>query len=267
MALLSADAVDGFLANPDLIKRLMEEMAVGRQLAAKVHRSLLPSPVRHPQIDVDVRYLPIDIVSGNYCQVRFPLPTTCYITMCDVRGHGIVPSLLATRVSSEVRHYISDRLRPMAIVRSLNEFIFDHFYDFDVSLSFIAAQIELDQRTITYSGAGHPSVLLLRRSGSPACRLESQNALIGVSECCLSDEPEHTRAMAEGDRLLFYTSGLLNVPDADGHQQDPTLLEEIAVDALSADTFDMADLILEQLAQFHDDPPNIDKTLIVAEIK
>ena len=78
MALLSADAVDGFLANPDRIKRLMEEMAVGRQLAAKIHRSLLPSPVRHPQIDVDVRYLPIDIVSGNYCQFRFPVPKTCY---------------------------------------------------------------------------------------------------------------------------------------------------------------------------------------------
>ena len=165
MIVVNPNAVDEALANPDLVKQLIDEVAAGSQLAAKVHRSLLPSPVRHPQIDVDVRYLPVDNVSGNYCQVRFPVPTICYITICEVRGHGITPSLLATRVSSEVKHFISDRLRPMAVVRELNEFIYENFQDVNVSLSFIAAQIDPDHRTISYSGAGHPGVLLLPSEG------------------------------------------------------------------------------------------------------
>ena len=267
MIVVNPIAVDEALANADLVKQLIDEVAAGSQLAAKVHRSLLPSPVRHPQIDVDVRYLPVDNVSGNYCQVRFPVPTICYITICEVRGHGITPSLLATRVSSEVKHFISDRLRPMAIVRELNEFIYENFQDVNVSLSFIAAQIDLDHRTISYSGAGHPGVLLLPSEGGRVCSLDSQNSLIGVSESCLSEEPEHTRALAEGDRLLFYTSGLLRAADAEGRPFGQAGLEQIASDVLSVGTFAMADLILEEVARFRNGRPKTDKTLIVAEIK
>jgi hypothetical protein len=40
------------------------------QLAAKIHRSLLPVPVGTDAADVDVRYQPIDEVGGDYCQVH-----------------------------------------------------------------------------------------------------------------------------------------------------------------------------------------------------
>lgn len=38
------------------------------QLAAKVHHSLLPRPVRTDRLDVDVRYLPVEEVGGDYCR-------------------------------------------------------------------------------------------------------------------------------------------------------------------------------------------------------
>ena len=53
-------------------------------LADQVHRSLLPKPIREGRIRVDFRYLPIEGVGGDYCQVRFSDRVTCYITMCDV---------------------------------------------------------------------------------------------------------------------------------------------------------------------------------------
>ncbi len=59
------------------------------QIATRVHDSLLPRPVRHPQIDIDTRYVPVDRVGGDYCQVLFPGESSCYITMCDVAGHGV----------------------------------------------------------------------------------------------------------------------------------------------------------------------------------
>src|SRR3990170_2384727 len=70
------------------------------KLAATVHRSLLPRPVRHERIHVDVRYVPVEGVGGDYCQVDFCDRQTCYITICDVTGHGIGSALLATRVSN-----------------------------------------------------------------------------------------------------------------------------------------------------------------------
>ena len=97
-----------------------------RKSIIAVHRSLLPQPVRHHRLQVDVRYLPYDDIGGDYCQVRFVDSDTCYITMCDVVGHGVHAALLATRVSSEVRHWILERRAPSDIVRLLNRFIFGY---------------------------------------------------------------------------------------------------------------------------------------------
>ena len=174
------------------------------EIAAQVHRSLLPSPIRHPRINVDVRYLPIEACGrGIIVRFAFPDPSSCCVTMCDVAGHGIGPSMLASRVSSEVRRFIMDCLTPAEIVYLLNKFIFDYFREAHLLLSFMASQIDIDNRTITFSGAGHPPVLHLRPGSETVQALHSQNMLVGVEEGCLASEPEHTRALAAGDRLLF----------------------------------------------------------------
>jgi serine phosphatase RsbU (regulator of sigma subunit) len=124
-----------------------------QKIVARVHRSLLPSPVKCDHVDVDVRYLPVDTVGGDYCQVRFPTPTCCYITMCDISGEGIAPALLATRVSSEVRHCIMDGMSPHEIVRSLNSFVYEYFRDTGMLVTFIAARIDLEQKTMNHCSA------------------------------------------------------------------------------------------------------------------
>ena len=187
---LSCKSVDDVFADPDLLRQLRKEFVMNVDLASKVHQSLLPSPIRHSRIDVDVRYSPINSLSGDYCQVRFPDPSNCYVTMCHVNGPGMAAALLATRVSSEVRHFISDCLRPIEIVRSLNKFIYEHFRDARISVSFVAAQIDLDHKMIVFSGAGHPPILHLRSSDGSVQRLESPNAPVGVKEDCFDEEPE-----------------------------------------------------------------------------
>ena len=250
-----------------MLARKTTELERQLQIAAQVHESLLPEPIRHPRIDVDVRYKPIEAVGGDYCQVRFPDTDTCYITMCDVTGHGIGPSLLASRVSSEVRHFILNRLPPSQIVSSLNKFVIEYFGKTGLFLSFIAARIDLEDRTVAYSGAGHPSPLLIRRATGMVQPLISQNLLIGVSENVLDDEPEHSLKLDKGDRLLFYTDGITETADAAGRQVGTSGLARIGSDAMRLDLFDMADGVLDQIERHRYGPSKDDKTLIVAEIK
>lgn len=237
------------------------------QIAAQVHESMLPSPVRHPRIEVDVRYLPVDRVGGDYCQVRFPDVSTCYITMCDVQGHGIGASLLASRVSSEVRHLILERLSPSEIVGRLNAFVIEHFSKTQLFLSFIVARLDLDQRTLTYSGAGHPCPLLIRRATRMVEPLFSQNPLIGLFANGLDQEPEHSLELDEGDRLLLYTDGIIETADAAGRQVGTSGLARIGAGAMNLALFAMADHVLDQIERHRYGPSNDDKTLIVAEIK
>ncbi len=244
-----------------------DKLAMQLRLATKVHSSLLPRPVRRERVSVDVRYQPAEEVGGDYCQVRFSDPDTCYITMCDVTGHGIGAALMATRVSGQVRHNIVHGCTPRDIVESLNRFICDHLAETELYLTFIAARIDLRSAQITWCGAGHPCPLLIRRSRGTVEQLNSQNSMIGIIEDCLSEEPEHTLPLQPGDRLLFYTDGLTETADADGRCLGTQRLSEIGLKAQPVSLFEAADHILERVASYQHGPATDDKTLIVVEIK
>ena len=97
--------------------------------------------------------------------------------------------------------------------------------------------------------------------------LKSRNCAIGLIENCLADEPEHPRKLAAGDRLLFYTDGITEAADAGNRLLGENRLAEIARETLSGGLFEMADTILNRVAEFRSGPPRDDITLIAVEIK
>jgi len=237
------------------------------QLAADVHRSLLPSPVRTDRAEVDVRYQPLDGVGGDYCQMHVPSEGVCYVTMCDVTGHGVGAALLATRVSSEVRQSVHSGKSPAEVVDGLNRFVCENFAAAGLFLTFFAARIDLAGGDITWSGAGHPSPILVRADGRTLVRLASQNLIIGVLPECLAAEPEHRSRLEPGDRVLFYTDGVTEVFDATGAELGEEGLAGFMLDAMPAGVFGMIDRILEQVAAFQDGPVTDDRTLILFGVR
>ena len=233
------------------------------QLAADVHRSLLPSPVRTDRAEVDVRYQPVDGVGGDYCQMHFPSENVWYITMCDVTGHGVAAALLATRVSSEVRTLCALGKSPVEVVDGLNRFVCRNFGSAGLFLTFFAARIDLPGLEVTWSGAGHPSPILVRADGGTIVRLASQNLIIGVLPECLAAEPEHRTRLEPGDRILFYTDGVTEVFDATGAELGEEGLARLVLDAMPAGVPGMIDRILQQVVAFQHGPTTDDRTLIL----
>jgi serine phosphatase RsbU (regulator of sigma subunit) len=226
----------------------------------------LPLPVRTDRIEVDVRYLPVDEVGGDYCQVRFPSENICYITICDVTGHGIGAALLATRVSSEVRHSVLSGKSPADVLDALNRFVCENFVEAGLFLTFLVVRIDLANREITWSGAGHPSPILFRTDGTTA-RLASQNLMLGVQPQCLAPEPEHRDHLEPGDRVLIYTDGVTELFDSTGSELGEGGLAALAVNATSDDLFGMTERILDQIVAFQHGPATDDRTLILVGIK
>lgn len=235
-------------------------------LAAKIQQTLLPNPIRHERILADVRYLPIEALGGDYCQLRFSDPNILYVTMTDITGHGIGPALLATRVSSEVRHCIQDQHSPKEFVRILNQFIREYFAHTGLFLSFFVARIDLQKKEIRWSGAGHPSPLLLYQNNKEVELLTSQNVLIGVVDDPLCETPEHSLSISVGDRLVFCSDGLLEVRNSSGAQLGTMGLKLIIQASPCTDLFKWADLIIASVNDYRDNEISDDITLIVMEL-
>lgn len=246
-------------------RRLVQKQRL--QIAADVHRSLLPKPIRHDRIWSDVRYNPIEEVGGDYCQIRFSDQKTCYITMCDVMGHGVGAALLATRISSEVRYGIMYRREPRDIVTSLEHFTQKHFCHTDLFLTFVAVKINLDRMALTWSGAGHPSPFVLRPQGGERLELQAQNSVIGLGVADDAAVEQDTLALRTGDRLFLFTDGLFEILDAENRQLGLQGFTDIAKTTMDRDLFEVADDVLAKVRRYQHGPDTDDQTLIVAEMR
>jgi phosphoserine phosphatase RsbU/P len=233
------------------------------RLAAQVHRSLLPLPATTERAQIDVRYQPLEGVGGDYCQTHFPHENVCYITMCDVTGHGVGAALLATRVSSEVRHRVHSGDAPAEVVDRLNRFVCGNFADAGLLLTFFTARIDLASHEIAWSGAAHPSPILARADGRTIVRLHSQNRILGVLPDCLAAHPEDRTSFGPGDRVLFYTDGVTEAFDAAGVELGEEGLAGLMLEAMPAGVFGMLDRILARVAAFQHGPVTDDRTLIL----
>jgi len=236
-------------------------------VAADVHRSLLPKPVRHDRIWVDIRYQPVEDVGGDYCQVRFPDENTCYITMSDVTGHGTASALLATRISSEVRFHIMYRQEPREIVSALQRFTTEYFGHTGLLLTFIAARIDLETGQMTWSSAGHPGPFIQRAGDVSVVQLETQNPLVGLDIALFNDADQDSITVSAGDRLVFFTDGLFEVEDADDRLLGMQGLAGFIAATRDRLLFEAADELLEQVDTCRHGPITDDQTLLVAEIQ
>jgi len=237
------------------------------RIAARIHESLLPRPVRHPRIAIETRYSPASGLGGDYCQVLFPDESTCCISICDVTGHGIGPALLATRVSSEVRRLTFEGCAPADILQRVNHFMLQNFADTDLQLSFFEARIDLNKRLLTYSGGGHPAPLLIRGDTKQVEPLASQNMLLGVRENCLGEDPQGSVSLRSRDCLVFYTDGLTETWTVGGTLLGQRELIELARDICAGGVVELVDCILNRVAERRDGPIRDDMTLIAAEIQ
>jgi len=157
------------------------------------------------------------------------------IVIGDATGHG-VPAALVTAIAYASTHIISEQMMtggfpdkdPAAILRTLNTLLYQTLRG-KLCMSFLAIMIDSENRSLTFSNAGHPYPVLIPAKTSdprlgPNPKVPYRHLLQKrKSSCILGLEKDsvfynETVSLVPGDKIILYTDGLTELENAEGRQ-------------------------------------------------
>jgi sigma-B regulation protein RsbU (phosphoserine phosphatase) len=198
------------------------------QRAERILQALLPhelGPLERMQINVAHR--PSKSIGGDLYGAVMLDDRHLAVYVADAAGHGVSAALLAVLFHQRLSTVDARRQTPAMLLRDLNRGLFEECRASGLFVTVVYALIDTVARTATIASAGHPPGLVLRGTGISR-RLEKTGPALGL----LPDATygEHRIALADGDRLLLYTDGLIGAMGERAASLD-SILAAVASDA------------------------------------
>lgn len=197
-------------------KRRAEESRRDLEIAKQIQLSLLPDkPLRAPHAEIAGVCLPATHVGGDYFDY-FENGGNLDFVVADVSGHSVGAALIMTEVRSMVRA----QSRPPAVahpahmLRELNELLYDDLDRSELFITMFFCRYESATDRLKYANAGHNPGLLLRAGQQDCMELDSDGLVLGAER--VVDFEERSLFLSQGDKLLFYTDGVVEAQDASG---------------------------------------------------
>lgn len=193
-------------ANDELLARDAEQRynlwAAGRFQT----RLLLPNaPPDWPELRWGVHYAPLDHLGGDYYDTAYPAPDQLGFLIADASGHSIAAAMVAIMSRIAFTQAAGAQPSPGEVLTEMNRRL-QGLADERFVTAFYGV---LDRRTrvLTYANAGHPYPMRWSASNGKVQALGAQGFMLGI----MPDEQyrEKTVRLEPGDRLCFYTDGLV----------------------------------------------------------
>ena len=168
------------------------------------------------RLRIRTRYVPHDLVGGDFLRVEQIDGDHYAMLVADVMGHGMAAALYTMQLRSlweENRHLLSSPPEFLSVLnRQLHELSKgdDHFA---TAVHLVANAAD---GTVKYALAGHDHPLLLRAGGQEFDSPKLHGPCLGLLP--EADFPSNQASMGRGDSLLLFTDGAVEVDGEDGKE-------------------------------------------------
>lgn len=241
------------------------------EYAKKIQQSLLPNAnMTYRDVSFVSEYFPCERLSGDFYDHYRLDDENIALYLLDVSGHGLSAALL-TMFSN---NYLKSNDKNQQLFRGLKpdrtlSYFYEQFNEMnfpdEMHMVIFYATLNLSTKILTYCSAGlNCSPIRFRKNG----RVEYLDKSDGFPICKLGDfiTPEYRSErikLEKGDRLLFYTDGLIdkeknNTFDLDSLIHFVTMNKHVTLDALNEELVNTINPLKESL--------NDDITYILMEI-
>ena len=277
--LLHVNLAASLIIRPIALRSLARESERQRreiESLADIQKLLLPDNPQIRGLDYAFHWQPAETAAGDYYEMSNLTPFAppdfsptgddiWGVIVADVSGHGAAAAMEAAQFDAIMRTYRGDGPAPPAGALSYaNRYFFSrrnrgHF------MTVFAALYRPDTRTLSYLSAGHPPMLLRRRTGHPVINLgESDQIPLGVLRDYEYGNNEIT--LEPGDLLVLYTDGITEARDRHDRMFGSDRLRELVASGPDAPRALCDNIVAEVTAHQGRPIGDDDQTLIVLRI-
>ena len=188
-------------------KQIQEELT----LASELQMSLLPRNIPEDlPIEFVSRYLPYTYIGGDFFDfIRLKDNRVC-IMIADAAGHGITSALIISMFKISFEYYAMQLTDIEKIVTNVNREFCKSITHSDSYITGFFIVIDLETLKIQYLSAGHPSMVLFRKTKEVE-NLNTDGFFIGMFENTKYEVKE--TILNPGDSIMLFTDGIIEVQD------------------------------------------------------
>lgn len=215
-----------------------------------IQRSFLPSDFpHHPELTVGARYIPSMKAGGDYHDV-VPVDDRHWgVVMADISGHGASAAVIMALTQMTVKEFAKGILHPAEALTRFNEILERHVHT-DHYITMLYGVLNLDTLDMTYASAGHHPMLHYSARTGEIAQINTDRGfpLLTFDN---NEFDERTETIRPGDRILFYTDGVLDLKNDAGEFLGLERLEELMKKHLDKNAGELVGNVLDDAKDFY----------------
>ncbi|HEX7262001.1 MAG TPA: SpoIIE family protein phosphatase, partial [Luteolibacter sp.] len=208
-----------------------EELHLAREIQQALAGEGFPAATaaHHSHISFGARYIPISGLAGDFFEV-VKISDDCYgVLICDVMGHGVRAALIVAMLRGLLEKQRAQATEPGQFLHGLNDGLATILARAGASMFATAfyGVIDLSNSTFKYSCAGHPGPIISGGGGVRQIAMDRNEKGPGLGLIKNAVYPTNELMLAEIDRLILFTDGVLEAENQAGEPFFENRLKEI----------------------------------------
>ena len=234
------------------------------QQAWQIQSGLLPQAIPQlPGLTVAACYRPMRAVAGDFYAFELLPDGRLGVLVGDVSGHGVPAALVASMLKTALVMNRDFSSRPAELMARMNRALCGEIGGQFVTAAY--AVFDREQKTLTYAGAGHPPLLKVSARQDPT-RLEENGLPLGLFAHAVYSEG--VASLVSGDRVLLYSDGLVEAPNAADEQFGADRAIAVLQRSATMTASEAAKELLRSTSEWeaHGEEPSDDTTIVLVEV-
>jgi serine phosphatase RsbU (regulator of sigma subunit) len=234
-------------------------------IAKKIQRNIMPSePPSLHGVTIDILYLPVNTLGSDFYHFFEIDNKHAGIFIADFTGHGIPASMIASTVNIAFTLQYDHAAYPDTVLSNMNNLLIGKTGNQPITALY--CYLDMDNMTARLSRAGHSYPLYFNSKSGTVEEIKTQGNVMGISPS--ADYVSTQFNIHNGDKLILYTDGLIEIRNKYNHLFDVEKLKQSIINNQDLKASEFTNRLINDVLQWAGSKENItdDITIITIDI-